>query len=480
MYDYNLVVIGAGSAGLVTSYVAAASKAKVALIERHRMGGDCLNTGCVPSKALIRTASVLRDAKRAKSLGLRKVEVEFDFAEVMERVQRVIKAIEPHDSVERYSSLGVECHSGVAEILSPNEVSVGGRRLTTRSIVVAAGARPFVPPIKGLDQVDYKTSDTFWELREFPRRTVVVGGGPIGSELAQALAYLGSQVTQIDHNPRIMTREDDDAAEIVMEHFKEAGVDFRPGLEAAEVRVSGDEKTLVCKAKGGSGEEKALPFDLLLLAVGRVPNGNEVPGLSKVGVEVTERGAIVVDEHLQTSVQGIYACGDIVGSYQFTHTAGHAGVYAALNSLYSPLRLKVDWSVVPWCTFTHPEVARVGLNEKEAKARDIAHEVTKYGIDDLDRAIADEEAHGFVKLLTPPGSDRILGVTIVGHHAGDLIHEYIVAMRNNLKVGDVLKAIHIYPTLAESSKFAASEWKKAHLSARMLGIADWINSYRRG
>ncbi len=480
MHDFNLVVIGAGSAGLVTSYVAAASKAKVALVERHRMGGDCLNTGCVPSKALIRSASVLRDAGRAKALGLRKIEVDFDFAEVMERVQRVIKAIEPHDSVERYSSLGVECYSGEAEIVSPNEVVVDGKRLTTRSIVVAAGARPFVPPIEGIDQVDYKTSDTFWELREFPKRTVVIGGGPIGSELSQCLAYLGSKVTQIDHGPRIMAREDDDAAEIVTEHFKEAGVAICPGLEAVRVKVEGDEKTLVCKEHGDSGKEREFPFDLLLLAVGRVPNGNDVPGLSKVGVETTKRGAIVVNDYLQTSVQGIYACGDIVGSYQFTHTAGHAGVYAALNALYSPLRLKVDWSVVPWCTFTHPEVARVGLNEKEAKARDIAHEVTKYGIDDLDRAIADEEAHGFVKVLTPPGSDKILGVTIVGHHAGDLIHEYIVAMRNGLKLGDILKAIHIYPTLAEANKFAASEWKKAHLSPRMIGFADWLNAYRRG
>ncbi len=478
MYDYNLIVIGAGSAGLVASYVAAASKAKVALIERNRMGGDCLNTGCVPSKALIRSASVLRDAKRAKKLGFRKIEVDFDFAEIMERVQRVIKAVEPHDSVERYSALGVECISGEAKVVSPHEVEVDGKTFTTRSIIVASGARPFVPPIKGLDQVDYRTSDTFWDLRKFPKRSIVIGGGPIGSELSQCLAYLGSEVTQIEHGSRIMSREDEDVARIVMDSFKDAGVRIETGMRASEVQVVDGENRLICQV-GEKSEVKEFPFDLLLLAVGRAPNGNEVGGLSEVGVEINKRGAIVVDEYLQTTVPGIYACGDVVGSYQFTHTAGHAGVYAALNSLYSPLRLKVDWSVVPWCTFTHPEVARVGLSEQEAQEKEIAHEVTKYGIDDLDRAIADEEAEGFVKLLTPPGSDKLLGVTIVGHHAGDLLHEYIVAMRNNLKVGDILKAIHIYPTLAEANKFAASEWKKAHLSKRMLGFADWLNTRRR-
>jgi len=479
MYDYNLMVIGAGSAGLVTSYVAAASKAKVALIERHRMGGDCLNTGCVPSKAFIRSASVLRDAKRAEQLGFSKIDVEFDFARVMERVQRVIKAIEPHDSVERYSSLGVECISGEAEVVSPNEVRVGDRTYTTRSIVIGAGARPFVPPIKGLDQVEYRTSDTFWDLREFPKRTIVIGGGPIGSELAQSLAYMGSDVTQVETAGRIMTREDEDAAEVVMEHFKEAGVRILTKRRASEIKVVDGEKRLICISTEDPEKKDEIPFDLLLLAVGRAPNGNEVKGLKEVGVEVTDRGVVVTDDYLQTSVPGIYACGDIIGSYQFTHTAGHAGVYAALNALYSPLRLRVDWSVVPWCTFTHPEVARAGLSEQDAKEKDIAYEVTKYGIDDLDRAIADEEAHGFVKILTPPGSGEILGVTIVGHHAGDLLHEYVVAMRNKLKLGDVLKTIHIYPTLAEANKFAASEWKKAHLSKKMIGFADWLNTRRR-
>jgi pyruvate/2-oxoglutarate dehydrogenase complex dihydrolipoamide dehydrogenase (E3) component len=471
-----MVVIGAGSAGLVTSYVAAAAKAKVALVERHKMGGDCLNTGCVPSKALIRSASFLRDAKRAQKLGIKKVEVEFDFAEIMERVQRVIGAIEPHDSVERYTNLGVDCVVGNASIKSPHEVEVEGRVLTTRTIVVAAGARPFVPPIKGIELSDYRTSDTIWEIREQPRRLMVVGGGPIGSELAQAFAYLGTEVTQIEDGERIMAREDADASAIVMEHFREAGVNIMTKTRAREVVVEDGQKIMLVEC---DGKEEKVPFDLLLLATGRQPNGDKVPGLAEVGVKISKRGVVEVNEKLQTSVPNIYACGDIIGSYQFTHTAAHAAVYAATNALL-PIKRKVDWSVVPWCTFTHPEVARVGLNEQEAKDQNIPHEVAKYGIDDLDRAIADEEAEGFVKLLTEPGSKKLLGVTIVGDHAGDLIHEYILAMKKGLKVTDILGMIHIYPTLAESNRFAASEWYKAHPSSLMLSISEWLNRRNRG
>ena len=475
-YDYNMVVIGAGSAGLVTSLVAAGAKAKVALVERHKMGGDCLNTGCVPSKALIRTASFLRDAKRCEKLGIKKAEVEFDFAAVMERVQRVISAIEPHDSVERYTGLGVECIAGQAVIKSPHEVEVAGRVLRTRTIVIAAGARPLVPPLKGLEKTDYKTSDTIWEIRQQPRRLVVIGGGPIGCELAQAFAYLGSEVTQIQGGPRIMPREDQDATDLVTAHFRQAGVNLLTNTQAKEVVVEDGEKYLITEQ---DGKDERLPFDLLLLAVGRQPNGDAVPGLAECGVGVSARGVVEVNERLQTAVPNIYACGDIIGSYQFTHTAGHAAVYAALNALL-PIKRKVNWSVVPWCTFTHPEVARVGLNEQDAAAQGIPVEVTKYGIDDLDRAIADEEGEGFVKLLTPPGSKKILGVTIVGDHAGDLIHEYILAMQKGLKVTDVMGMIHIYPTLAESSRFVASEWFKAHQSPLIGRLSEWINRRARG
>ena len=485
-YDYNVIVIGAGSAGLVSAYIVAAAKGKVALIERHKMGGDCLNTGCVPSKAIIRSASLMRDIKRAEKLGFKPRTVNwqnhgdyFEFSQIMERVQRIVQTIEPHDSVERFTNLGVECFSGNAKMLSPNEVEVDGKKLSGRSIIIAAGARPFVPPIAGLDKVPYRTSDTIWEIREQPKRLLVVGGGPIGSELAQTFAYLGSEVTQVEGGPRIMAREDEDASAIVMEHFRHAGVNILCNSTAREVVVENGENIMIVADKKG-GADKRVPFDLLLLAVGRKPNGDAVEGLADVGVTIDARGVVQTNEKLQTTVPNIYACGDIIGSYQFTHTASHAAYTAAMNAMFAPLcRMKVNWSVVPWCTFTHPEVARVGLNEQEAKQQNIACEVTKYGIDDLDRAIADEEAAGFVKILTPPGSSKILGVTIVGDHAGDLLHEYILAIRKNLTVKDILGTIHIYPTLAESNKFAASEWQKAHVPPIALKIGKKLNDFFR-
>ena len=478
-YQYNLVVIGAGSAGLVSSYVAAAAKAKVALVERHKMGGDCLNTGCVPSKALIRSASFMRDVRRHKLLGFKEARAEFDFAEVMERVQRVIAAIEPHDSVERYSGLGVDCIQGEARVVSPNEVEAGGRTLTTRNIIVAAGARPFVPDIEGMENADYKTSDTIWDIRQQPKRLVVVGGGPIGTELAQAFAFLGSEVTQVEGGARILPREDEDAALLVMQQMKEAGVDIVTNARAKKVE-SGEGGRHIVLADSQSGETTRRPFDLLLLAAGRKPNGDKVPGLAEAGVNINARGVVEVDECLRTSVSNIYACGDIIGSYQFTHTASHSAVTAVINALSPlPFKKKIDWSIVPWCTFSHPEVARVGLSEQEAKEKNIAVEVVKYGIDDLDRAIADEEAEGFVKLVTSPGGD-LLGVTIVGAHAGDLLHEYVLAMKQGAKIKDVLSMIHIYPTLAEANRFAASEWNKKHISPKLLSISERLNTFMRG
>ena len=484
-YDYNVVVIGAGSAGLVSSYIIAAAKGKVALVERHKMGGDCLNTGCVPSKAIIRSASFMRDIKRAEHLGFKPRAVNwenrseyFNFADVMGRVQRIIQTVEPHDSVERFTGLGVDCIAGEASIKSRNEVEVDGKIYNARSIIIAAGARPFVPPIKGLDKVQYRTSDTIWEIREQPRRLMVVGGGPIGSELAQTFAYLGSEVTQIEGGPRIMAREDEDASAVVMEQFREAGVNMLCNSQAQEV-VAENGETMMVVADKNSGETRKIPFDMLLLAVGRKPNGDAVPGLAEAGVGVNERGVVQVNEKLQTAVPNIFACGDIIGSYQFTHTAGHAAYYAAMNALFWPM-FKVDWSVVPWCTFTHPEVARVGLNEQEAKQRNVEYEMTKYGIDDLDRAIADEEAEGFVKLLTAPGGGRLLGVTIVGDHAGDLLHEYVLAMRKKLAVKDVLRTIHIYPTLAEANKMAAGEWQKTHVPPFAISIGEKLGRFLRG
>jgi len=478
-YDRNLIVIGAGSAGLVTAYIAALVKAKVTLIEKHKMGGDCLNTGCVPSKALIRSAKLASHLKRAGEFGFDDVSGKPDFAKVMQRVQRIVETIEPHDSVERYRGLGVECIQGEARLVDPWTVEVNGQRLTARDIVIAAGAEPFVPPIPGLAEAGYLTSDTLWELRELPRRLVVLGGGPIGCELTQAFARLGSQVTQVEMLPRLMTREDPEIAEAVKARFEAEGIDVRVGTKATAVEIVDGEKILVCEAEGGV---QRIPFDCILVAVGRVARLKGY-GLEELGVKTTR--TLEVNEYLQTSFPNIWACGDVAGPYQFTHTAAHMAWYAAVNSLFGPLlalrggRFKVDYSVIPWATFTEPEVARVGLNETDAKEKNIAYEVATYGIDDLDRAIADGEAHGLVKVLVKPGTDRILGVTIMGEHAGDLIAEYVLAMRHGIGLNKILGTIHIYPTLAEANKYAAGQWKQAHKPESLLRLVERFHAWRR-
>ena len=474
-FDRNLVVIGAGSAGLVAAYIAAAVKAKVTLVERHRMGGDCLNTGCVPSKALLRSAKLVAQMRRAGEWGLEPVEPTVDFARMMERVQRVIRQIEPHDSVERYTALGVECLAGEARITSPWTVEVrapdGTRTVTTRSIVVAAGAQPFVPPIPGLEEVGYLTSDTVWSLRTLPRRLVVLGGGPIGCELAQAFARLGAQVTQVEMLPRLMVREDPEISAMVAQRFAAEGIDVQVNTKASEFRRENGEKVLLAKREGA---EVRIPFDAVLVAVGRVANTRGY-GLEELGIPVTRQRTVEVDEFMRTRFPNIYACGDVAGPYQFTHTAAHTAWYAAVNALFGRFRrFRADFSVIPWATFTEPEVARVGLNETEAKEKGVAYEVTTYGIDDLDRAIADGEAHGLVKVLTVPGRDRILGATIVGEHAGDLIIEYITAMKHGIGLNRILGTIHIYPTLAEANKYAAGNWKRAHAPQ---GLLRWVERY---
>jgi pyruvate/2-oxoglutarate dehydrogenase complex dihydrolipoamide dehydrogenase (E3) component len=481
-FDRNMVVIGAGSAGLVSAYIAAAVKAKVTIVEKHRMGGDCLNTGCVPSKALIKTARVLSTIRRAKEYGLKDAVAEFDFAEVMERVQRVIATIEPHDSVERYSALGVECVHGEARIASPWIVEIqkpdGSKiALTTRSIVIAAGARPFVPPIPGIEQTGYFTSDTLWGMRELPRRLVVLGGGPIGCELAQAFQRLGAQVTQVEMLPRLLMREDPEIAAMVEKRFREEGVDVRTGHRAKAFRVEDGHKVLICEREG---RDLAIEFDALLVAVGRIANTSGY-GLEELGIPVTSARTVQTNEFLQTLYPNIYACGDVAGPFQFTHTAAHQAWYAAVNGLFGSLKkFRADYSVIPWATFTDPEVARVGLNETEAKEKGIACEVSTYGIEELDRAITDEEAHGVVKVLTVPGKDRILGVTIAGEHAGDLIAEFVAAMRHGIGLNKVLGTIHIYPTLAEANKYAAGVWKKAHAPQRVLRYVERFHAWMRG
>ncbi|MEQ1800924.1 MAG: FAD-dependent oxidoreductase [Gammaproteobacteria bacterium] len=479
-FDRNVVVIGGGSAGLVTSYIAAAVRAKVTLVERQRMGGECLYTGCVPSKALIRSAKLLNHIGRAKEFGLAEASARWDFADVMERVQRVIAAIEPHDSVERYSQLGVECLQGTARIVSPWEVEIDGadgtsQRLTTRNIVIATGGRPLVPPVPGLAESNPLTSETIWNLRQLPRRLAVLGGGPIGCELAQCFARFGSQVTVVQRASRLMPREDPDVSAVVRARFESEGIRVLAGATATRVvREDGGKFLLV----DTGGSEERIPFDEILCATGRVANTTGF-GLEELGVPVGR--FVAVNEHLQTNYPNIYACGDVAGPFQFTHTAAHMAWYAAVNSLFGALRkFKVDYRVVPWTTFTDPEVARVGLSEDEAAAQGIPHDVHRYGIADLDRAIADSEAHGFVKVLTKPGTDRILGATIVGEHAGDLLIEFVAAMKHGFGLEGILGTIHTYPTLAEANKYAAGAWKRTTATEGKLAVAGAFHAWTRG
>ena len=479
-FDRNLVVIGGGSAGLVTAYIAAAVRAKVTLVEKHRMGGDCLNTGCVPSKALIRSAKLLSHIKRAREFGIHRAEAECDFAAVMERVQRVVREVAPHDSVARYTSLGVDVVEGTAKIITPWEVEITRHdgtmhRLTTRSIVIATGARPSVPPIPGIENVGYLTSDTVWKLRELPRRLIVLGGGPIGSELTQTFARLGTQVTQVEMAPRILLREDPEVSEIVTRRFRAEGIAVRVNHKAKRFEVVDGEKVLVAEHEG---QDVRIPFDGVLVATGRSAN---LKGFGLEDVGVTTGSTVETNGFLQTNYPNIYAAGDVAGPYQFTHTAAHQAWYAAVNALFDPIKkFRADYTVIPWATFVEPEVARVGLNELEAKERNIAHEIAVYGIDDLDRAITDGEAHGFVKVLTVPGKDRILGVTIVGEHAGDLLAEYVLAMKHGIGLNKILGTIHIYPTLAEANKYAAGVWKRAHTPTRLLAWVERFHAWRRG
>ncbi len=477
-FDRNLIVIGGGAGGLVSAYIAAAVKAKVTLIEAHKMGGDCLNYGCVPSKALIKSAKLAHQMRHGQRYGLSDTAPVFSFRAVMARIHAVIAAIEPHDSVERYTGLGVEVLQGYAKIVNPWTVEIalndGGKQLlTTRNIVIAAGARPFVPPLPGLNEVGYVTSDTLWDsfakLDQIPKRLVVLGGGPIGCELAQSFARLGSEVTQVEMAARIMIREDEEVSALARDALVADGVSVLTSHKALRCEQDGAQKVLVVEHNGA---EVRIAFDELLCAVGRVARLTGY-GLEALGIP-TQR-TVQTNEYLQTIYPNIYAAGDVAGPFQFTHTAAHQAWYAAVNALFGDFKkFKADYSVIPWATFIDPEVARVGLNEQEAKEKNIAYEVTRYGLDDLDRAIADSEAHGFVKVLTVPGKDRILGVTIVGTHAGDLLAEFVLAMKHGLGFNKILGTIHTYPTLSEANKYAAGEWKRAHQPHKVL---EWVRKY---
>ena len=484
-FDRNLIVIGAGSAGLVTAYIAASLKASVTLIERHKMGGDCLNTGCVPSKALLRSAKLLAQARDSKALGIRAMHVDFDFAEIMERVQRAVHEIEPHDSPERYRTLGVDVIEGEARLRSPWEVDItsadGTRTLSSRHIVIAAGARPFVPPIPGIEHSGFLTSDTVWSLRTLPRRLLVIGGGPIGCEMALAFARFGSQVTLIDQASRLLNREDPDVSALVAQCFAKEGIKLRLSTRAIRFEREGQGADAVnALVAEHEGQVDLIEFDQVLCALGRVANTSGY-GLEALDVRLTARGTVQVDRFLRTNYPSILAAGDVAGRYQFTHAAANMAWFAAVNALFGGLwRFRIDERVMPWCTFLDPEVARVGLNEQEAREQGIAVDVTRYALDDLDRAIVDGATRGFVKVLTRPGSDRILGATIVGEHAGELIVEFVTAMKRGLGLNKLLGTIHIYPTFAEANKYVAGQWKRAHAPQRLLRWVERFHRWHRG
>lgn len=483
-FDRNLIVIGAGSAGLVSAYIAAAAKARVTLVEAKKMGGDCLNFGCVPSKALIKSAKVAHQIRHADNYGLKAVEPGVPFSAVIERIYEVIARIEPHDSVERYTGLGVEVLEGYAKLIDPWTVEIalndgGTQRLTTRAVVIATGAQPVIPSIAGLVEIDFMTSDDMWErLRgrpTVPQRLVVLGGGPIGCELAQSFARLGSDVTQIETAPRLMTREDEDAAQFVEASIRADGVNVLTSQKAVACGAHGGEKWIEVEHEGN---RRRICFDEIIVAVGRAPR-LEGFGLEELGIKVDR--VVETNEYLQTLYPNIFAAGDVAGPYQLTHVAGHQAWFATINALFGDFkRFKVDYSVIPWATFTDPEVARVGLSEAEAKEKNVRYEITRFNLDDLDRAIADGSARGFVKVLTVPGKDRILGVTIVGEHAGDLLAEFVFAMKQGHGLGKVLGTIHIYPTLAEANKMVAGQWRRNHMSGFLLFLLERFQTWRRG
>jgi len=476
-FDANVVVIGAGSAGLIASLITAGAKAKVILIEKHKMGGDCLNTGCVPSKAIIRSGRIMSYIRRAKEFGIDGAVGKVNFSEVMARIQGVIKTIEPHDSVERFTSLGVEVELGDAVIESPYSVKVNDRTITTRSIILATGARPFVPPIPGLIEIDYLTSDSVWSLDELPKRLLVVGGGPIGCELAQAFSNLGAKVTQVDMADRIMPREDKEVSEIVSKAFREQGIQLLTGHKLLKFGAGDNGDYMEAE---NNGEPVRVEFDKVLLAIGRKANV-EGFGLENLGLALTKQGTVEVNEYLQTSLPNIFACGDVAGPYQFTHMASFQAWFASLNAMLGGLwRSKTNYNVVPWATFTDPEVARVGLSEAEAIERNIVYELTRYEMEHHDRSLADGEAHGFIKILTAPGKDKILGVTIVGHHASEVIGEFVFAMTHGMGLKKISAVTHIYPTLLEANKFASNAWRSERLPVKYFPYLEKFFAWRRG
>lgn len=480
-FDRNLIVIGAGAAGLVSSYIAAMAQAKVTLVEAHQMGGDCLNTGCIPSKALLKSAKIAQAARDSARFGVTTGPVSIDFPAVMRRIREVIDTIEPHDSVERFTGLGVECLAGYARFIDPWTVDIalndgGTQRLTAKSFVIATGAAPIIPSIPGIEDSGYLTSETLWDAmsarRQVPGRLVILGGGPIGCELAQAFQRLGSQVTLVEMADRLMLKEDAEAAVIVGAALSQEGVDVRAGHKA--VRFEAGKRLMIAGPDG----EIELAYDDVLVATGRRARLTGF-GLEELGL--VEKGRIAVNDRLATAFPHIYVAGDVAGNQQLTHGASHEAWFATVNALARPFKsFKADYRVLPRVTYTEPEVASVGLTEAEANAGGVAYELTRYELDDFDRAIADGETSGFVKILTSPGKDSILGATIVGAHAGEIIAELVFAMRHKMPLGKVLSVIHSYPTWSEANKFAAGQYRLARKPERLQRFARRWFDWQRG
>jgi pyruvate/2-oxoglutarate dehydrogenase complex dihydrolipoamide dehydrogenase (E3) component/uncharacterized membrane protein YdjX (TVP38/TMEM64 family) len=483
-FDRNMIVIGAGAGGLVTSYIAAAVKAKVTLIEAGEMGGDCLNTGCVPSKAIIKSAKIAQQMRHGENYGLENTTPQFSFKKVMARVHQVIADIAPHDSIERYTNLGVEVLKGYGKLIDPWTVEIklndgSTQTLTARTLVIATGARPFVPPLPGIEETGYVTSDTLWskfaELDEAPKKLVVLGGGPIGCELAQSFARLGSSVTQVEMTQRVMIKEDVEVSAFAHQSLTDSGVNILTSHQALRCEAREGKKYLVVKH---NDTEIDIEYDELLCAVGRSARLKGY-GLEELGIETNR--TIVTNDYLETLYPNIFAAGDIVGPYQFTHIAAHQGWYAAVNGLFGHFKkFKVDYRVIPWTTFIDPEVARVGLNEQEAIDKGIDYEITRFEFEELDRAITESANNGFIKVITPKGKDKILGVTVVSEHAGDLIAEFVLAMKHGLGLNKILGTIHSYPTWAEGNKYAAGEWKRNHAPQTVLNMLEKYHAWRRG
>ena len=474
-YDYNLIVIGAGAGGLVSAYLASASKAKVALIEKHNMGGDCLNTGCVPSKALIGAAHLAHLAKMSKDFGFHYMNFEFDFKAIMAKVHETIQAIEPHDSIERYTQLGVKCIQGHAQIQTNHSVKVNGQILTTQAIIIATGSKPHVPDIEGLEDIDYLTSDSLWNLKTLPQRFLILGGGAIACEMAQAFSRLGSEVSMLYRKPHLMSQEDVDVATQIEKRFQKEGITLLN--EHCIVKFTKEDHTNICIAKH-QDQIVSIPFDQVLFALGRKIDVKGL-GLEALGVKLTD-DAIASNHFLQTNIPSIYVCGDAAGSPRFTHAALHEAWHASMNALFSPFKkFRCDHSIMPYCIFTHPQVARVGLNEQSAKAQGIAYEVSQFDLSDLDRAIIERVNEGVIKVLTPIGKDQILGVAIVGEHAAEILPEFVLAMKHHLGLSQILATPHLYPSFAEANKFVAGVWKKKHLPKWIFKCAEAFHSWKR-